>query len=308
MSEPAPPRDRSAPAPPVMTSLPGSAVDAVVAGAAEQRVVAAEPEDHVVVAAAGEVLALARADDAAAASAAALRTPARSDRTARPLAVRVRGGHGEPQRVADVGRRSGSTRPSSRPGSCGSSRRSRRSAATRTSSRSAGRRSYVPTSAVSCRPVVNVPAIDGARHDARAEVLLVDDRERVVRDRDVGARDVRAGDPDADREPDVLHGRRVGAASSRPGSATQVAKSPTGLQRRHEYVNVIGVEPSHVPAVSDNGVSTTLPPRICGVTRSFTGRAITGALDSEFCAAEPCAFVAVTWTRRRLPASAATGV
>ena len=36
-----------------------------------------------------------------------------------------------------------------------------------------------------------------------------------------------------------------------PGICTQVARSPTGLQRRHEYVNVIGVEPSPRPAVSD---------------------------------------------------------
>ena len=68
------------------------------------------------------------------------------------------------------------------------------------------------------------------------------------------------------------------------------------------------VEPSHVPAVSVNGVSTMFPPRICGVARSLTASAITGALDSEFCAADPWLFVAVTWTRNRLPVSAVTGV
>ncbi len=70
----------------------------------------------------------------------------------------------------------------------------------------------------------------------------------------------------------------------------------------------IGVDPSHVPGVSVNGVSTTFPPRICGVARSFTARTITGALDSEFCATDPSPFVAVTWTRNRLPASSVTGV
>src|SRR3954452_5379928 len=41
-----------------------------------------------------------------------------------------------------------------------------------------------------------------------------------------------------------------------PGICTQLAKPRTGLQRRHEYGNVIGGEPSQVPAVSDIGVST----------------------------------------------------
>src|SRR5205823_11048815 len=60
-----------------------------------------------------------------------------------------------------------------------------------------------------------------------------------------------------------------------PGIWTHVARSPTGLQRRHEYVKTMGVDPSHVPAVSDNGVSTTFPPRICGVVRSRTASAMT---------------------------------
>ena len=93
-----------------------------------------------------------------------------------------------------------------------------------------------------------------------------------------------------------------------PGIWTQVGGSPTGLHFRQEYANVIGGEPFHTPAVSVRGVSTVLPPRICGVTLSFTGSATTGALDSEFCAAEPRLFVAVTWTRRRFPASALDGV
>src|SRR5204863_457519 len=46
-----------------------SAVDHVVSGAAQQRVVPAHPEDRVVPAAAGEVLAVNRADDVAAAPA-----------------------------------------------------------------------------------------------------------------------------------------------------------------------------------------------------------------------------------------------
>ena len=51
--------------------------------------------------------------------------------------------------------------------------------------------------------------------------------------------------------------------------ARSVARSPTGLQRRQEYVNARGVEPSHTAPASESGVSTTLPPEICGVTRSF---------------------------------------
>ena len=67
MSEPGPPSNVRARAA-GDDVVAGAAVDPVVAGAAEQRVVAAEAEDHVVVAAAGEILALARTDDAAAAT------------------------------------------------------------------------------------------------------------------------------------------------------------------------------------------------------------------------------------------------
>src|SRR3954471_8972497 len=88
-----------------------------------------------------------------------------------------------------------------------------------------------------------------------------------------------------------------------PTMGTHDSKSPTGLQRRHEYVNAIGVEPSHTPAVSDSGVSTTVccggPGVICGVDRSFTASATVGAVTSEFCVVRPEEFVAVTATRMR---------
>src|SRR4051812_7292396 len=93
-----------------------------------------------------------------------------------------------------------------------------------------------------------------------------------------------------------------------PGIGTHVSRSPTGLQRRQEYVNVIGSEPSQTPAVRVRGVSTTLPPLISGVVRTLGAIAMTTSVGSEFCDAEPSEFVAVTCTRSRFPRSALEGV
>ena len=41
--------------------------------------------------------------------------------------------------------------------------------------------------------------------------------------------------------------------------------SPCGLQSRHEYVNVIGVDPCHVPPPRESVWSTTFWPKIGGV-------------------------------------------
>src|SRR3954468_23235504 len=104
----------------------------------------------------------------------------------------------------------------------------------------------------------------------------------------------------------------VYVAAVAPMIGTHVPKSPTGLQRRHEYVNAIGVEPSQTPAVSVNGVSTTVccggPGVIVGVVRAFTAIAIVGAVTSEFCDVRPSELEAVTATRKRQPKSAGTGV
>src|SRR6476469_5472159 len=96
----------------------------------------------------------------------------------------------------------------------------------------------------------------------------------------------------------------VYVASVAPGISTQVARSPTGLHRRQEYVNVRGVEPSHTAPTSESGESTTLPPEICGVTRSFGAIAVTIAVTSEFWDVVPSEFEAVTCTRKRFPVSA----
>src|SRR5690242_2990764 len=62
---------------------------------------------------------------------------------------------------------------------------------------------------------------------------------------------------------------KIHTRSDRPMSATvgvyvddvapmigmQVGMSPAGLQRRHEYVKTMGVDPSHVPVATDSGVS-----------------------------------------------------
>ena len=85
----------------------------------------------------------------------------------------------------------------------------------------------------------------------------------------------------------------------------QVARSPTGSQRRQEYVKAIGVEPAQTPAESVSGVSTTGESlEICGVDVTFAASAMTTADDSEFCGVVPCEFVAVTCTRSRVPTSA----
>src|SRR5690242_15058172 len=71
-----------------------------------------------------------------------------------------------------------------------------------------------------------------------------------------------------------------------PAIATQLAGSPTGLQRRQEYVNAIGVEPVQTPALSVSGESTTGElSEICGVDVTFGAIATTTAVDSEFCEA-----------------------
>src|SRR3954464_11655857 len=93
-----------------------------------------------------------------------------------------------------------------------------------------------------------------------------------------------------------------------PGIGTHVSRSPAGLQRRHEYVNVIGSEPSQSPAVSVSCESTTLSPVICGVERTFGAIAITGSVGWEFCDAEPSALVAVPCTRSRQPRSSFVAV
>src|SRR3954468_14739913 len=77
----------------------------------------------------------------------------------------------------------------------------------------------------------------------------------------------------------------VYVAAVAPMIGTHVPKSPTGLQRRHEYVNAIGVEPSQTPAVSESSWSTRFwpPGVIAGVERSRTAIAVVGAVTSEFC-------------------------
>src|SRR5689334_24422246 len=90
----------------------------------------------------------------------------------------------------------------------------------------------------------------------------------------------------------------------------QLAKSPTGLQRRHEYVKAIGTEPDQVPVVTDSVWSTTLVPagRIGGVAVPFGASRTTGAVTSEFCWVLPPESVAVTPTRSRKSLSAGVGV
>src|SRR5438105_1883708 len=91
-------------------------------------------------------------------------------------------------------------------------------------------------------------------------------------------------------------------AAVAPAIGTHVDRSPNGLHRRHEYVKVGAGDPSHVPAVSASGLSTTgCEVVICGVTRSTGAMALTAGVASEFCPTEPAEFVAVTWTRSSLP-------
>ena len=91
------------------------------------------------------------------------------------------------------------------------------------------------------------------------------------------------------------------AGASHPAIGTHDERSPGGLQRRHEYVNMSGVEPSHVPESDRERLVDVFCPKICGVTRRCGASAVTGAVDSEFCEAVPWQFVAVTCTRSRLP-------
>src|SRR4051794_27741954 len=86
-----------------------------------------------------------------------------------------------------------------------------------------------------------------------------------------------------------------------PAIGTQLGRSPTGLQRRHEYVNASGVDPDQVPAPTVSGVSTTLvlAGEIGGVAVFFGAIAPTAPVTSEFCVRLPSLFVALTATRIR---------
>src|SRR4051812_25534766 len=91
------------------------------------------------------------------------------------------------------------------------------------------------------------------------------------------------------------------------GISTHEERSPVGLHLRHEYVKVIGSVPVQTPGPSVSVSSTMFWPRIGGVAVFFAGRETTGSVASEFCVAVPCAFVAVTARRSRLPKSSVDG-
>ena len=203
---------------------------------------------------------------------------------------------------------SGSRRPSSR-------RRSSRHAAPVASQRcqtnvvAIGRSpSNEPVDAVSWRPTVSRPVDRGRRDRRRREVLLVDDRERVVRDGERRACQIAPGDPHAEREADVRRRRRVCRERrardrhARGEVAGRIA-SPPGVgegQRRRAVPGACGETEGAVDRVAADRSAAS---------RASTGAsAVTGAVDSEFWRALPCAFVAVICTRNRFPKSAATGV
>ena len=101
----------------------------------------------------------------------------------------------------------------------------------------------------------------------------------------------------------------VYVASVAPGICTHVARSPTGLQRRQEYVNVIGSR--SVPTRADREsvcVDHVVAADLWRVPDDGRERGHRPPSTSEFCAFEPSPFVAVTCTRSRLPESVAVGV
>ena len=108
---------------------------------------------------------------------------------------------------------------------------------------------------------------------------------------------------------DNLNNAGTYVAAVAPTIGMQLARSPTGLQRRQEYVNAIGVEPDHVPVPTDSVWSTVFVPpgRIGGVAVFFGAIVTTGAVTSEFCSVLPPESVAVTATRSREPLSAGAG-
>jgi hypothetical protein len=82
---------------------------------------------------------------------------------------------------------------------------------------------------------------------------------------------------------------------------------PSVLQRSQRYENEIGCVPAHSPGSAVTVEPTTIVPRTVGV-EVFTGLPATTAVGFDATVREPSAFVAVTRTRIREPASAATSL
>ncbi len=87
---------------------------------------------------------------------------------------------------------------------------------------------------------------------------------------------------------------------------------PSSPQRTHWYANEIGATPAQVPALAKRIRPWTAVPLIDGSVVARGGPLVvdccTTALGFEATVAEPTAFVAVTWTRRRCPMSAEASV
>ena len=165
----------------------------------------------------------------------------------------------------------------------------------------------VPMSAVSWRPVVSVPAIAGAfatlglkcclstigkvwfviaTSEPATFVPVI--QTRIEKPMSVGRRRVRA----VRRARDLHAGREIAdGVAATPGVRERDRRRTVPRSRGQRQRRVDGV-----------------PAEDLRCRASLTARTITGALDSEFCAADPRLFVAVTCTRNRLPASAVTGV
>ena len=80
-----------------------------------------------------------------------------------------------------------------------------------------------------------------------------------------------------------------------PAIGTHDERSPGGLQRRHEYVNVERGRAVPCPRVErERLVDDVLPEDLRRHAQARARSAVTGAVDSEFCEAVPCEFVAVT--------------